>query len=70
MPVPAHLREHAKLDKEVVLIGVDDHLELWGRDVWKAYQTEKQADFKEMASLLFAGGEEEAQHESEVAAGR
>jgi MraZ protein len=70
MPVPAHLREHAMLDKEVVLIGVDDHLELWSRKVWRAYQEEKQTEFKEMASLLFAGGESEGASEGQVAAGR
>jgi MraZ protein len=53
--VPQHLRDHAGLKKEAVLIGVDDHLELWDRDAWMAFQREREAEFKEMASSLFSG---------------
>lgn len=69
MPVPAHLREYAKLDKEVVLIGVDKNLELWSREVWRAYEADKQPDYKEMTSFLFAGSEGAAASESEITAG-
>ena len=55
MAVPPHLREHANLDKDVVLLGVDDHLELWDKDTWRAFQRNKEAEFKEMATPLFAG---------------
>ncbi len=55
MAVPQHLREYAGLDKEVVLLGVGNHLELWDRDAWRAFQQDKEAEFKEMAALLFAG---------------
>ena len=37
--LPAPLLAHAKIDKEVVVTGVDDHLELWSADGW----TEQQA---------------------------
>ena len=67
MPIAAHLREYAKLDKEVVLIGVGERLELWNRELWRAFQADNQADFKEKASALFAGGEVAALSESEVA---
>ncbi|MBI4557468.1 MAG: division/cell wall cluster transcriptional repressor MraZ [Candidatus Hydrogenedentes bacterium] len=55
--VPSHLREYAGLEKEAVLLGIDDHLELWSRDAWRAFQEGKQAEYKEMASLLFGGAE-------------
>lgn len=32
--VPAMLVEHASLGKEVLVAGVDDHLEIWDRSVW------------------------------------
>ena len=35
--VPSKLMEHAELTKEVVVNGVDDHLEVWDRDGWSAY---------------------------------
>ena len=51
--VPAHLREHASLDKEAVLIGVDDHLELWSEESWRGFRGDKDAEYKEMAAPLF-----------------
>lgn len=53
IPVPQHLREHAGLDKEAALIGVDDHLELWSREAWKNFQQRNEDQFKQMASDLF-----------------
>jgi len=36
--VPTILREHAKLDTDISLIGVNDHLELWNRNLWFEYR--------------------------------
>jgi MraZ protein len=52
--VPSHLREYAGLGKEAALIGVGDHLELWSKDRWRAYQDSKEQEYKSMASELFA----------------
>ena len=65
LSVPPHLREYGALDKEVSLIGVGDHLELWSKDRWRAYQQQNEQDYKSMASELFApaphaGAESEA----------
>ncbi len=54
MPVPAHLREYAGIDKEAVLIGVDDHLELWDKEAWKKFQESHDAGYEDMATPLFA----------------
>lgn len=43
------LKSHAQLDKEVVLVGVDDHIELWNSDKWDAYND---ADNFEMDDTL------------------
>jgi MraZ protein len=32
--IPPTLRQHAVLDKEVVLVGVLDHFEIWSRENW------------------------------------
>ncbi|MCP4644894.1 MAG: division/cell wall cluster transcriptional repressor MraZ [bacterium] len=55
MLVAPHLRDHADLDKEVVLLGVDDHLELWSAESWRAFQERSQDKYREMAGPLFAG---------------
>lgn len=32
--LPAHLRKFAKLDKDVVLVGVGSRVEIWDKDTW------------------------------------
>ena len=34
--VPPSLRQYGTLDKEIVLVGVLDHFEIWARDKWDA----------------------------------
>jgi len=41
--IPAHLREYAGIDREAVLLGVEDHLELWGKDNWRAFHARRAA---------------------------
>jgi MraZ protein len=37
--VPARLSEHAQLEKEIVIVGAGDRLELWSKGVWSAHQS-------------------------------
>ena len=37
--VPAKLRAYAKLEINVTIAGVRDHMEIWDRATWDAYQT-------------------------------
>ena len=37
--VPAFLSEHARLAKEVVIVGAGDRLELWSKDLWNEHQS-------------------------------
>lgn len=53
VPVPPYLREYAGLDREAVLVGCEDHLELWSRDGWNQYQKQMLAQYKEMGRELF-----------------
>jgi MraZ protein len=34
LPIPEHLRSHAGLEEEVVLVGVGDRLEIWSPQRW------------------------------------
>jgi len=35
--LPAPLRDHARLDKDVVIIGVSTRIEIWGKEAWDEY---------------------------------
>lgn len=35
--IPSNLREYSKLDRDVVLIGMGDRVEIWSSEVWEKY---------------------------------
>jgi MraZ protein len=51
--IPPELAELAGLDSSAVLLGVQDHLELWAADRWQAYLAAKQAHYDEIAETAF-----------------
>jgi MraZ protein len=51
--ISAELAQLATLEKEVVLLGVYDHLEVWAAPRWRAYVAEKQAHYDEIAETTF-----------------
>ena len=53
--IPGELADLARLEKEVVLLGVQDHLELWSAERWEAYLAEKQTHYDEIAEAAFGG---------------
>jgi len=44
--IPQSLRQYADLDKEIVLVGVLEHFEIWARQKWEQENTELEKDFK------------------------
>ncbi len=53
--IPTELAQLAGMDKEVVLLGVRDHLELWSAHRWQNYLAEKQSHYDEIAEKAFGG---------------
>jgi MraZ protein len=50
--VPEYLRTHAKLQKDAVLVGVNDRLELWDKATWSAYAEQAQQNAEAIAESL------------------
>jgi len=44
--VPPSLRTYAGLEKEIVLVGVLDHFEIWSRENWEKENNQFEADMK------------------------
>ena len=50
--VPAPLADYAGLGKEVVVAGVDDHLEIWNRAAWSEQLREVEGSVHDVAERL------------------
>lgn len=50
--LPAALIQEAKIDKECVIVGVADHVEIWAKDRWENYYDEASSSFEDIAEQL------------------
>lgn len=50
--VPAFLGEHAQLQKEIVIVGAGDRLELWNRDLWQRHQSPMLSEVAEITARV------------------
>ena len=58
--IPNELASFASIHKEVVLIGVGDHLEIWDKAQWERYLEEKQSSYDKLAESAFTHGSSDA----------
>ena len=52
--LPPALLEHARLDREVVVAGIRDHVEIWGRGAWREHLKEVEGSAERVAERLAA----------------
>ena len=50
--IPSNLREFAGLEKEVVVIGVLNKIEIWSKDKWLKYSEEENNSADEIAEKM------------------
>ncbi|ADD02747.1 MraZ protein [Thermoanaerobacter mathranii subsp. mathranii str. A3] len=50
--IPANLREYAKIEKDVIFIGVSTRVEIWSKEVWEEYSNNTDVSFEEIAEHL------------------
>jgi len=50
--MPQHLLKDAEIEKECVVIGVADHVEIWSKKRWDTYYSEASASFESVAEAL------------------
>jgi MraZ protein len=53
--IPERLMEFARLEHEVMLLGVHDHAEIWDRRLWEEFLAAHGPQFDEMATQAFEG---------------
>ena len=52
--IPAALRGYARLQRDVVVAGVHDHLEIWDRETWRRELNEVEGSAEHVAERLAA----------------
>lgn len=50
--IPTNLRDYAKLDKDIVIVGVSNRIEIWSREVWEKYSCEAELSYGDIAEKL------------------
>ena len=54
--VPALLREYAGLDRDVVVIGASNRVEIWDQQAWETYLATNEQAFAEIEEGVLPGG--------------
>lgn len=50
--IPQNLREYADIEKEVMIIGVSNRVEIWSEQAWRDYFGEANNNYEELAEKL------------------
>ncbi|MFJ7950420.1 division/cell wall cluster transcriptional repressor MraZ [Lysinibacillus sp. NPDC096418] len=50
--IPSTLITHAHLEKECVVLGVSNRIEIWAKDAWEIYFNESEQSFNEIAENM------------------
>lgn len=56
IPLPAYLREYARIGKRVVLIGVGTRVEIWDEGLWREYTSVTEERFSEICEHIVDTG--------------
>ncbi len=54
--VNAALREHAQLEKDVMIIGVSTRIEIWSAENWQSYRSSLESNYTDMLGKMAARG--------------
>lgn len=50
--IVSNLREYAKIEKEVIIIGVGTRIEIWNKENWKKYNNEDNISAEDLAQNM------------------
>lgn len=51
--VPGYLKEFAHIQREIIIIGVSDRIEIWDKGQWEKFYRDNGKKFEEVAENLF-----------------
>jgi len=50
--LPQHLKTYAKIDKNIVFVGVGTRVEIWAEDEWQKYNSDANMNIEQVFSVL------------------
>lgn len=50
--IPANLRNHSKLEKEAIIIGVGTRVEIWSKEEWDIYNEDDSLSYESIAEKM------------------
>ncbi len=50
--IPINLREHCKIDKDAVIIGVSNRVEIWSKEEWESYNDDEDLSYESIAEKM------------------
>ncbi|AJS57743.1 division/cell wall cluster transcriptional repressor MraZ [Paenibacillus sp. IHBB 10380] len=50
--LPGNLREYAKLEKDCIVLGVSNRMEIWSKNMWNEYFQQSEQTFNDIAEKL------------------
>jgi MraZ protein len=55
--IPSYLRDFAKIQNQVVFLGLHRYVEMWDRSVWQEYSKNLEKNIDKISQRLIEGGE-------------
>lgn len=53
--LPSNLRDYAKINMDIIIIGVGTRIEIWARDQWETYTSNSDSSYEVIAESLDLG---------------
>jgi len=50
--MPSHLKEYAKIDKDLVIIGVSTRIEIWSKEEWDKFNSDANISYEDVAEKM------------------
>ena len=55
--IPPYLKEFAGLKQDVVIVGISNRVEIWGKERWQEFYQKTKGSFEQIAERIFSGEE-------------
>jgi transcriptional regulator MraZ len=53
--IPQQLRDHARVERDVYVIGVSTKVEIWAKEIWDNYANQAEQSYEEIAAITKIG---------------